>query len=233
MITSFSSKYSVMRNNLNTYYQENTKAISLFQEDETWISEGDGIIAADTTNFKIGSRSLRMTDNDNNIGDQIANRLVNVDISKFNNNSSSTTSDFINIYLYCTNPEKVNVAGRGIWFWLGSSDWSKYFKYEIKAGILSNWNMFSIPKSSFTKSGTTDADWANIQRIWCAFHSTANALNEYVSLQLLQLVKKDPIGNFPNPFQRNGVRDRVIMPGEHWYVGLDNGTLVYKDLAKV
>lgn len=91
---------------------------------------------------------------------------------------------------------------------------------------MTGWNYLSVKKSWFYTVGT--GSWENIQSYAVGY--VADFTDLFVSFQLIQLVKADPLEDYPNPFQRNGVRDFAINSGE-WFVGEEFGKIVWKGLT--
>ena len=206
---------------INAYFG-NTKLGDDFQDETLWTN---GI--ADTANVKIGDQSLKLIEVDN-IASTIATNIDNItlDFTEFNDTSISNDDDYIYFVFFVSNVSLVlNVR---IFF-----DQSPTFtganvkSFFITSGMITGWNFFKIKKDDFSTSGT--GAWDNIQSIDVRWGSLANAQNEFVSFQLIQLVKKDPLSLIPNPFQRFGVRDFVINSGE-WFVGKEFDETVWKFL---
>lgn len=202
----------------------NTKLGAMFQADETW-SSGGGTQSVDTTNVKLGSQSLRITENDNTAGSLYSTRNnISLDLSKRNNGEVSSDADYIYYPVYISDVTKVNHI-----MLLFSADAtfnnSNRLYVLISSGLITGWNFLKISKSSFISEGTIT--WSSIQSVRVGWTSLDNAQGAYVSFNLIQLIAKDPLEDKPNPFQRNGVRDYAINSGE-WFVGYENQNLVCK-----
>jgi hypothetical protein len=205
----------------------NTKLGAMFQTDETWVSVS-GTQSVDAVNYKLGSQSLKILENDNTGGWLSSSRSgMSLDFSKLNNGETSGTSDYVYICVYISDITKVHADGLNIDL---GADVSNYYSAAITiAGysLVTGWNFIKVLKSSFTPTG--GPDWANIAYMEIYWQSADNAINAYVSFQLIQLYKKDPDSAAPNAMQRFGARNFAKNSGE-WFVGLESGEIVVRDL---
>ena len=201
-------------------WYSNTKLGAMFQTDETW-SAG----TADTTNHFLGTQALRLTEDDNVAGYKLAERTgLSLNFAALNNGEASTTDDYVKLGVYVSNVAKTEK----LVIYLGDVSGGNYYSYTIlAASLITGKNFINIKKSDFTTTGSPN--WNNLPKTQIRFYSTINAINEYVSFQLVQLYKKDPDSAAPNAMQRNGVRDFAQNSGE-WFVGLESGEIVWRDL---
>lgn len=201
------------------------------QDEALFTASGTVTISADSSNVKIGSQSIRFTENDNSASNLAgAKNNITLDLSKLDNGSDSSDDDFIYVLVYVSDVNFVDTSNS---MQIAFSQDSTYSGSNLKvlnySGALSTgWNYLKLKKSNFSTTGS--GAWDGIQSLYFRWKSLANAQNEYVSLQLIQLVKADPLDpSKPNYFQTNGARDFTINSGE-WYVGLENGVNVWKQL---
>lgn len=219
-------KNSSFYTDLEAYYG-NTKLIDAFQDTSKW-NQGIG----DTTNVKIGSQSLKIIETHNLAGYSFAKlNGISLDLTKLNNGEESTDNDYICLVCYISDVKKV--AEGGISFTFDQMTPANEINVKIgniTSGLSTGWNFIKIKKSDFITSGT--GKWSDIKSVQIRWYSTANAQNAYVSFQLIQLVKADPVSLIekPNPFQKFGVRDVEILNGE-WFVGKEFGELCIKELG--
>ena len=211
---------------INEYFG-NTKLGDDFQDDSVW-SSGAGTQSADTTNVKIGSQSLRITENDNT-GNRLFSTFDNIslDFTLLNNSETSNDDDYISFVVFITD---VNFVG-DVRLDLGNDSTFNSANrrgLSVTSGLINGWNFLKLLKSDFDTAGT--GDFSDIKSIRASWNSLANAQNEYVSFQLIQLVKKDPLTAIPNQFQRFGVRDFQINNGE-WFIGKEFGDIVWKEIG--
>ncbi len=220
---------------INEWYGANTKLVAMFQSDETWTS-GVGTQSNDAVNVKLGSQSLKILENDNTAGVLFSDRnSISLNLATFNDGSASSTSDYIYVVFYISDVTKIDTSGgKGIrlLFSQATSPDGNNVLGTITSGLVTGWNYVKIAKSDFAVNGT--GAWSGIQSLRVYWYSLANAINAYVSFQLVQLIRKDPISAIPNPFQRciNSIwtRDFTINSGE-WFVGLEFGSIVCRNLT--
>ena len=205
----------------------NTKLVAMFQPEEPWAGTN---LVVDSINVKLGVRSLSLIKADNlasGVG-AVADNL-NIDLTKLANGESSPDTDYINIVFYISDVTKVD-SSIGVVLSLGANtvfNPDNRYRVLITQGLVTGWNYAKIRKVNFTKLGVVD--WSSIKSLQIFWQSTINAQSAYVSFQLVQLVKKDPLSAYPNPFQRFGVRDFAINSGE-WFVGLEDGEIIWRNL---
>ena len=190
--------------NFGTYkkymYQRNTKPIEDFR-DETDFSATGATLSGDMTNTIMNVQSLKVLEPNNTSGYVTAEKTFSstLDLTKFIDGGSSSTSDIILIIFYVSDVTKLD----NVFVSLGD-DSSNYYYIGYSAGALSNgWNIGIPQKSDFTMVGSPGG-WNSIDYINCEWASKSNAQNEYVSFQWVQLVREDSdYSGYGNPFQLN------------------------------
>lgn len=209
-------------------YVINTKQIENFQ-DETVFVAGGSIITADTTNVKLNTQSLRVEETDNVASSVLAlrdNISPPIDLTNLSSGEISGDNDYIVVPVYISDVTfVVNVKIQ-----LGSDlvFGANYFNEQVnQLSLVTGWNVLKLKKVNFDAIGAPD--WGNIQSLRVLWTSSVNAAGVYVSFQNIQLVKKDPVSDEPNPFQENGIVDFTINAGE-WYVGPEVGKNVIKSI---
>lgn len=212
-------------------YYGNTKLGDDMQDDSVWTSLS-GAQSADSVNIKIGDYALKILENDALAGSlQSKKDGITLDFSKLNNGKVSIDSDYIYFVFYVSDVASINTGGGGIQFAFSqdavySDDNIKY--NNITTGLVTGWNFVKMLKSTFFTAGT--GTWSGIQSMRILWASNAGYQNEYISFQLIQLVKKDPVFNIPNPFQRFEVNDFEINSAE-WFVGKEFGKIIARELS--
>lgn len=210
-------------------YYGNVKTIDDFQDASTWVV-GNGTQSVDTANVKIGKQSLKLIETDV-VTTYLSSRKngISLDLTKLNNGEVSTDNDYIVVALFVSDVTKI------VEVIINFSQDTPFASTNRKrlgispAELVNGWNFIKKKKSAIATTGT--GAWTGIQSIEAAWVSTDNAQGAYVSFQLLQLVKADHLENYPNPFQRNGVRDFAINSGE-WFVGEEFGKKIVREFIK-
>lgn len=216
---------------LEAYYG-NTKLIDDFQDISKW-TVGAGTQMASTANAKIGNQSLKLIENDNVAGLVVTNlNNINLDLTILNNCEISTDNDFIYFVLYVSDVTKIDMStGNGIRIFFDQASLSDRAnaKYTILTSELSTgWNFVKIKKSEFLTNG--NGKWTDIKSIHIRWTSVTNAQTAFVTFQLIQLIKKDPLEDKPNPFQKFGTKELNISIGE-WFIGKEFDNVVCKELS--
>lgn len=163
---------------------DKSKLIADFQDDETWTS-GAGTQTDDSTNFRLGTESIRITENDNSSGLLYSDRnSASFNLNQFQSGAVSDSDDFIYAIFYVSDSTKVtNVI---IGFDADATyDGTNAYTYTITS-IRNGWNYVKIKKSAFSSSGSPD--WASVDSMRVSWTSTASASGAYVSFQALHLV---------------------------------------------
>jgi len=201
---------------INAYYG-NVKTVDDGQDETVW---SGGTPVADTSNVKIGSQSVGFTTINGTIT-PTANSLSSIDFEVLNNGETSLAQDYL--YFVC----KLGALVTDLKIRLSSDSTfaTDYVEYTFSGLTLSDWNYLDFQKADFT-TVSGGADLGDIQSIQISVTATGA---ETFNLQLIQLVKKDPLADYPNPFQRNGARDFAINSGE-WFVGEEFGEIIVKEI---
>ncbi len=181
------------------FWQRCTKEICNFTSGDEWTaSTASTDISDDTTNNMIGSNSVRFTEHDDNAGWLgIYKDIPSIDLSVFNDGQASSVSDFIYLIFYITDTTKFNVFQ----FKFGDDNANNYNYAVAAAGFSNGYNYLAAAKSAFAITGAP-AGWDDITHIRIEATSLANAQDEYITCDYLQMVKEDSLfGGWPNSFQ--------------------------------
>lgn len=145
---------------LNRYVNKGSRIeIASFETNEIW--QGDGTV--DTTNYRIGDQARKLT----SVNTATAQmwRDLKVDLSP----TGYTNSDYIELDIYVDDVAKLG----NLDIYLVHPNYTDYFTKDITAFITkSGWNFVSVPRSSFTSSGTPS--WSNIGRVQVVVNSVAS-----------------------------------------------------------
>lgn len=204
-------------------YYGNTKLIDDFQN-----VDGRTFGSEDTVNVKIGSKSLKIEEINNISGSIVSdyNNLPTFNLGTFNNGLPSSIDDYVVLIAYVSDATMVTNLGFGLSpepTYNASNNANK----TISSGIVTGRNCFKIKKSEIAGVTGINSDMKSIRMFWT---SISNAQGAYVSFQLLQLVKKDPEADFPNPYQLNGVRKYIPNTGE-WFLWKEFGKIISRELS--
>jgi len=163
---------------------DKSKLIADFQDDESW-SSGAGTQTDDSTNYRLGSESIKIADNDNSAGLLYSDLgSLSLNLAQFESGAASDTSDYIIAMFYVSDASLVTNVILG--FDIDSSyDGSDAYTYTITS-VVDGWNYVKIKKSAFT--GTGMPTWLAVCSIRVGWTSKASASGEYVSFQALYLV---------------------------------------------
>jgi len=208
---------------LDKYYG-NTKLIDDFQDISSW----DKTVTSDINNVKICKQSLKLENTSAVAGLRYTDRNNSpIDLSLLNNGEISANTDYIWFVYYVSDASKLALIN-GYYVQINFSsaeifDSSNRLVYTIIESPNTGWNFLKIKKSQFAIVGT--ATWDNIKSLRLSYNITSDATSDYVSFQLLQLIKKSPYGDYPSPFGY----DFAINLGE-WFVGKEFGRIVWKEI---
>lgn len=164
---------------------DKAKMICDFQSDETWVSVA-GTQSTDTTNVRLGTQSIRITEDDDTAGALFSTRSsLAINLTTFESGDASTTADYIVLYAYVSDASKVASIS---FVFDGDSTvgGGNYATYEITSGFTSGWNAFKVKKSSFTINAPFD--WSTVGAIEVRWTSGDSASGAYVSFQTIYLV---------------------------------------------
>jgi|LGOV01.1.fsa_nt_gb hypothetical protein len=195
-------------------------------QDVSLFTATGGILSQDTVNVKIGSGSIRITEATAGTSYNHASKNnISLDFLKFNNGEISDEDDYISFILYVSNINAVNQAQVIFSQDAIYSDLNIKYKLILSSGLVSGWNYLKIKKSTFANAGT--GAWDNIQSMKLLWKSNAGFLGEYISFQLVQLVKN--ANDIPNPLASQGWNINV---GE-WFIGKEFDKLKLKLLSGI
>jgi hypothetical protein len=215
-------------------YKANVKQISTCEADEGWVNNAwwgaVGVYAADTVNYKTGLASAKLTGSVNTTGISLVKA---VDLTKFDDDSDSEATDYICFVVYIDQANLDLLPANGIAIVLPCDVKPTYTNYLVK-GVLKSlltagYNFIKLAKSAFAAIGT--ATFADIKGVCIYINGTPTA-SASLSVDNIQLIKKDPLADNPNPFQSNSGRHLAISDGE-WFVGEEFSALVCRNMNPV
>lgn len=204
------SKSFKLREYLEYFRQRNTKDIDQFQADYTdylnydpsGTLSNDSVYTGDAMLGEQGLKALIPVATSNYY--DFANDLPEVlDLTEFLDETVSTTDDFIFIFFYISDIDAY--SGGYLYFNIGDTSVSSTYEYDFDVdawGFDTGWNVAWAPKADFyVWSGTPN--WNNIDFWQIQWDYNAGYQNEYVVLNLMQMVRHDPDdSDYFNPFQK-------------------------------
>ena len=153
------------------------KRIATFEVDENTMTGG----VLDTTNFKTGTRSWKVSAASSYAYDN----TLNFDLTKFEDGISSANTDMIAFWIFVATEVPTSVRLE-----LSETQDVKEAETIINAGSLAlGWNYFEIAKSAFTILG--GFDWTKLKQV--RFWYTHGNNNPQVTFDSIQLVKSNGI----------------------------------------
>jgi parallel beta-helix repeat protein len=210
---------------LQYYYARNVKQILTFD------SMGDlGVTFTggtyNTSCYKTGDASRGFS---NSAGPQIleASWSSPINLKMFPDGGGSNDDDFICLVVYTG-----GVAPDSIIIGLSTSQ-ANYNTQKFETTInqpAMGYSFYQFAKPAFTKTGT-GFDWDSVSYLKLQY--TGGDATTSVYFDNLQLVRKDPGGAMPNPFQKEFSNawsaDMAVNSGK-WFIGKENGVLVCKNM---
>lgn len=176
---------------LNQGYQKNIKLMEDFKSISGWTTSSAGDFGTTKeSNSPINPNNLQIKDDDNSSSIMYIYRTdTAVDLSTFNDGSTSDVDDYINISYYVQDSTYISAIGLRL-----GTDSSNYYSTSIT--VSTGWNLATIKKSSFSSTGSPS--WSSIPYLYITVTSTNNALGKFVWFSDIRLVRDD--GFYMNPF---------------------------------
>lgn len=211
---------------LEYWFKRNTKSIVGMERNENWTAGGGTTLTEDVTYSLIGYQGVRLTEPDATASTMFATWSFNsIDLTKFNDSSVASDSDFIRFCFYISNSDAINTGSTGVSIIIATDPTAATNRWRVNItsfpAAYTGWAYADVQKSAFSNDGGTP-DWSDIQSVRIAWASNNGYAGEYITFDDIWLCRKDPIEVVPNPFQReiNGTftRDFIIKDG-YWYVG--------------
>jgi len=236
LLTPGSSSYAL---DLNSYYQNNT--LLLFDCESGWVNNGwDGTVGTvgnDLTNFKVGSQGESIASPNASGGGHLVSAM---DMTKFTNGQASTTNDYVILCIYITTANIGYLAtGLRMRFLCDTAPTvTNCFTTAgmsnnplLKAALVNGWNFIKIRKADFVSTGSPS--WSTVKGVELAV-SGAPSQSASFTVDSIQMVRKDAANAWPNPFQSyNGsawVNDRSNVTVDFWFIGLESGAIIAREL---
>jgi hypothetical protein len=220
---------------IDEYYLHNTKLIddgTSVWVDKRWDNDAVCTYSVDTTNYLLNAKSVRGTGAAGGSGIHLVKAL---NLNLFNDGSTSGTTDYIYVVLYCADSTKLGDGTNAYTLILANDAFgttTNCLYYSItKASIATGWNFLSIAKSAFGVAGT--GTFASISGVSLDF-AVAPTESTYFSIQVIQLIRKDPLGSRPWLFQINvngTMTNDFTYDSGQMFIGYEYSKLICKNLS--
>jgi hypothetical protein len=246
-----------INNNLSAYtdifesllyeYRYNVFIIEDFEANNQWASNSwigaTGTKGNDTVNFLTGYQGMSVASGVDGGGCSCTamttpqNPYARDYWDKYENYEPSDTNDYICINIYMAAAEITKMAVGGLRFRVFNDTkptMANYLYIDMpKAGFTNGWNFFAFRKADFTVVGT--GRWQLIKGMDIIFNGAPSASAAF-TVDCLRMVRKDPLADRPNPFQRKldnvWTRDFDIQSG-NWFVGMEKDKPTWRNLSQV
>lgn len=170
-------------------YNNNTKTIEDFTDSTEWTNShpSSGTVSDSSYYNTIGPSAVVVTEDDDTSGFiGIYKYVSSIDLTTFNDGSSSGTDDCIICLFYIEDSSLLtNVQYRF------GDDFSNSYLISF-TGLSTGWNARYPQKADFTVNGSPTG-WNDITYIRCVGYTQASASGVFVSFQYLQLMRHDPL----------------------------------------
>lgn len=195
------SKNLGLRPIIGNFYNNNTKKLKTYNDSSEWSTSGTTTISDDFDNALYGHCCLKVLEIDNSSGTINVYQTLSsaVDFTTFTSGRSAAATDYVIIVFYCSDSSLFS----GITLRLGTNS-SHYYYYTMTPGggtLDTGWNYIFLRKDIFSTIGIPN--WNNILYISHGIGTNANAQNEYILLDYLALIHRDPTRVQSNPWVSN------------------------------
>jgi hypothetical protein len=168
---------------------DKSKEIANFQSSETWEAGAGATATDDSSIFRLGTKSISILDDDDtgSYNTLKQNNVSTLDLTKFDDGSTSDIGDYIVYVFYVTNVTYITEVAM-IFSPDAVFDSTDYYTYTI-SNVTNGWNYVKVKKSLFTEVGT--ASWSAVQSIQVLYLSTTNANTNSASVKFQSLYLLD------------------------------------------
>lgn len=192
---------SICFNELKDYFFErNTKEFLHFQNYTDWTNSypSNGSLSDEEDDQLIGNHALKLeVIHADASWLSIEQTISSVDLTIFQDGSSSTDDDIIEFYFYVSDHTKFT----NLEFRLGD-DFSNSYLFQATGNFSTGWNSLFPTKSDFTTIGTP-AGWDDITYVRVAPRIDSGNVGEYLYFQNISLARQDSVySGYLNCFQK-------------------------------
>jgi len=207
---------SVNWSQYSSYFtQRSYRRIEEFEDSTEWTSAGTVTLADDTTNSRVGTGGLKLTETDTSGGWMSAYKTISsIDLTNFaDGRTPADTAALMGILLYISDPSKVTYISYKF-----GDDNSNNYSVTYSSGFDAGFNSYHPSKSAFTTNGTPSG-WDDITYIRVEWYSTSSASGAYVTFDALFMARKDADYTYFNPWyldDGNGNWDYEVLEPSTW-----------------
>jgi uncharacterized protein YheU (UPF0270 family) len=180
------------------FWARNCKEIHMFDDENDWAAINASTSLGEASDPDTGNEDVNFYDNDNVAGDiGMDDTIASIDLTKFNDEESSTTDDVI-----CLNVSILNYTAftAGLTLKIGEDN-GNYYSYTF-AMTESGRVTFQAKKSAFGQTGVPAGGWGAITYVALETTTAANKLGFTITGLSLMMYRNDPDNDgYGNPFQ--------------------------------
>jgi hypothetical protein len=215
-------------------YLHNTNTHNdLYFQDYTVFTSGAGTLSNDPTNTYWGDNSVKLLNNDNGASAMYFDlESITLDFTKSINGESIDDNGYIIVKLFLS--DQAMTTSVVLTLSTGATIDANSKQYSI-TGLATGNNYVAVKKSAFVTNGS--GAWSGLQSIRFQYPTNAGYQNEYVSFQLVQLVRVDPDDSTQYSYFQKQIADGVYQNTITWagteesILGEENGVVRWKLLG--
>jgi hypothetical protein len=215
-------------------YLHNTNTHNdLYFQDYTVFTSGAGTLSNDPTNKYWGDNSVKLLNNDNGASTMYFDlESITLDFTKSINGESIDDNGYIIVKLFLS--DQAMTTSVVLTLSTGATIDANSKQYTI-TGLATGNNYVAVKKSAFVTNN--NGAWSGLQSIRFQYPTNAGYQNEYVSFQLVQLVRVDPDNSTQYSYFQKQIADGVYQNTITWagteesILGVENNKVRWKLLG--
>jgi hypothetical protein len=162
---------------------------------KSWLGTDSGVFFFDTTIYQTPNASVQCRVYHHGEG---VHNVTDLDLTKFYDGSSSTTDDYIHLWLYIDASNFANLSNTSSLQITFNNDTygiqTNYFSYNItKASLVVGWNEINVAKSTFTTHGSANWDTLKGFDIHCTSDELQSVFFYIDDIQLVSATGVTPV----------------------------------------
>lgn len=204
-------------------YNNNTKVIEDFTDYTEWTNAYPTTCTLSDTEYYniIGPSAVHVNEDDDTAGYIGMYKTISaIDLTEFNDGSTSTTDDCIVITFYLNDV----TAFDNLQIRIGTDFSNCYYISYSSGSLISGWNAVYPQKSDFSTVGTPTG-WDTIEYLRFVGYTNASHADDFVVFQYCQLVRQDPVysgyTNFSQLEQASGYENMFDIYSDTWAIVRD------------